>query len=179
MKKNLFAFAALLFAAILPQFAMAQAANSDAKVEIVSGLTIVATGGASTLDFGKLNISATNAGTVTLDTEGNRSSTGGVVVLNSIAATNASFDVSGVTGATYAITLPSSDVTVTHTDGVTTMTITDFKARPASAGADATTGTLDATTGAETFKVGATLNVDAAQTVGVYSATFEVSVAYN
>lgn len=177
MRTKILSLAALFVAAILPQFAIAQSASSDAKVEIVTGLAVAPTGGSSTLDFGKLNISASEAGTVTLDTEGNRASTGGVLVINSIAATTASFDVQGVPGATYVITLPTASVDVTHTDGATVMAINNFKAKT-STGADATDGTLDGD-GKETFTVGATLNVDAAQTVGTYNGTFDVAVAYN
>jgi spore coat protein U-like protein len=58
------------------------------------------------------------------------------------------------------------------------MTIGTLLARTASAGADGLTGTLDGT-GADSFTVGGTLSVIAAQVAGTYAGTFDVTVAYN
>ncbi len=83
------------------------------------------------------------------------------------AGTAASFDVSGQGDYTYSVTLPASTTLV---DGATNeMTVDTF--------ADNSTGTLDGA-GAETFNVGATLNVGADQIAGSYTGTFDVSVDY-
>ena len=58
------------------------------------------------------------------------------------------------------------------------MTIGDLVARFNGAGADAVTGTLSAD-GNDSFTVGGTLTVAAAQTAGEYAGTFNVTVAYN
>lgn len=58
------------------------------------------------------------------------------------------------------------------------MTIVSILARTASAGADGLTGTLSAA-GTDNFTVGGTLEVAAGQTTGLYTGTFDVTVAYN
>jgi hypothetical protein len=74
---------------------------------------------------------------------------------------------------TYTITLPSTNYTITDPVSTATMIVNTFTVTPSG------TGTL--TAGAQTLNVGATLNVEAAQTPGVYTnATgFDVTVNYN
>lgn len=81
------------------------------------------------------------------------------------------FNVTGEGSYTYAITLPSTNQTITHSNTVNTMLVNSFVSNPSG------TGTL--TAGAQTLKVGATLNVGSAQLAGVYSGAFTVTVAYN
>ena len=79
-----------------------------------------------------------------------------------------SFDVTGEPGQVYSITLPSS---ATLTSGANTMTVDTFTH---DSGA-----TPSLVAGSDTFNVGATLNVGAAQAAGSYSGTFAVTVNYN
>ena len=58
------------------------------------------------------------------------------------------------------------------------MTISLLKARFSGAGSDAVTSTLSAT-GTDSFTLGGTLTVAAAQMPGIYAGTFAVSVDYN
>ncbi len=74
----------------------------------------------------------------------------------------------GASGATYSITLPSSAILTSGGDTMTVDTYTD------DAGA---TPTLVG--GSDTFNVGATLHVGATQAAGTYSGTFSVTVHYN
>jgi hypothetical protein len=145
-------------------------ATAAASATIIEPIVINKT---SDLNFGSLGVSTTTAGTVVLAPGGGRTPSGGVFLPTSGASgvSAASFTVTGQSGFTYAITLPSAPVTITN--GTQNMTVTNFTSTPA------TTGTL--TGGTQTLNVGATLNVDAAQAAGTYTTTtpFDVTVNYN
>lgn len=146
--------------------AMAQStsASASATAEIVSALAISKT---ADMNFGKVVTGAT-LGTVVLSTAGTRTVTGGTNLGNVGSTAAAAFDVTGESGATYSITLPAS---ATISDGTNDMTVNTFTSNPSS------TGTL--TGGAQALAVGGTLNVGASQVSGVYTGTFDVTVAYN
>jgi hypothetical protein len=98
--------------------------------------------------------------------------TGGVtlpVVTGTVTA--ASFTVTGEGNSTYSITLPSSAITLTSPSG--TMSVQNFVSTPSN------TGTLSS--GTQEIKVGATLNVSAAQAAGTYTnaSGLFVTVNYN
>lgn len=143
-------------------------ATSNAAAVIIAPLSITNTAG---LHFGTIMRSAT-AGTVTIATDGTRSSLGGVT-LSALAPAHsaAAFNVEGESGRTVTITLPASTTIVNAaTDD---MIVDAFVSNPD----DANPVTL---TGAATvLQVGATLNVDANQPSGTYTGTFNVSVNYN
>jgi len=171
----------LIFGAILlTAFAVkatAQTATAEAKAEISSQLSISLTPGSS-LNFGKIAVSAGSPGYCNISTVGTVQVTGGVNTIPSTTS-NAVFDLTGVAGSAYSITLPAS-TTVTINDGSgVTMTVDNFKARPLSKGSDELTGTLNSSTGTDKFTVGGQLNVIANQKNGIYLGTFVVSVAYN
>jgi hypothetical protein len=143
-------------------------ATATASGTIVTPIAITKT---VDLNFGNMAVSAT-AGTVILAPAGTRTITGGVTLpANTGTVTAAEFNVTGQAGYTYSITLPTTPTTVAS--GANTMTVNAFTSTPSS------TGTL--TAGAETIKVGATINVGANQAAGTYtSATpFTVTVNYN
>ena len=124
------------------------------------------------MNFGNIAVSPTLGGTVVLPTAGARTQTGGVtlpVVTGTVAP--ASFTVTGEGNSTYSITLPSSAITLTSANG--TMTVENFVSNPGN------TGTLS--NGTQVVKVGATLNVGAAQPAGTYTnaAGLFVTVNYN
>jgi hypothetical protein len=123
------------------------------------------------MSFGNVAVSPTISGTVTLTPANVRTITGGVTLPVVAGTVNAAkFTVTGLTGSTYSITLPSSALTLTS--GANTMTVTSFTSTPTP------TGTL--TGGTQDIYVGATLNVAAAQAAGTYtSAAFPVTVNYN
>lgn len=177
MKKTIFIFAAIVMVAGFSTKLLAQATeNTTAGAVIITPISIAET---SPLHFGVMAVLAGTPGTCVLTTQGVRSATGGVnLSAQAPLATNAAYDVSGQASTTYAITLPAT-ITVTETVGsVATMTIGTLLARTASAGADGLTGTLDGL-GADSFTVGGTLTVAAAQLAGTYAGTFDVTVAYN
>ena len=154
------------------------AASSFAQVTATASttatiLTPIAITKTVDMNFGNIAVSPTIAGTVVLPTSGVRTLTGGVtlpVVTGTVTA--ATFNVTGDGTSTYSITLPSAAITL---NGVPsgTMTVQNFVSNPSG------TGTL--TAGAQTIKVGATLNVGAAQAAGTYTnaAGLFVTVNYN
>jgi hypothetical protein len=140
-------------------------ADGTATVVVAMGITKN-----NNLEFGKF--AAGTGGTVVMTAASARSKTGGITLSSMDAGRAASFAVTGDGASTYAITLPSSAVTITHaTDTTKTMTIDTFTSNPSG------TGTL--TNGAQTLLVGGTLNVASAQTTGGYTGAFSVSVDYN
>ena len=123
------------------------------------------------LNFGNIAAAGT-AFTVVLDEEsGLRTSNGGTGTLPSVTGTvtAAQFTVSGLSGATYAVTLPSS-IIITY-GGTNEMTVNGFESNSNS--------TYTLTEGSDTFNVGATLNVGANQVAGAYTGNFNVTVNYN
>lgn len=167
--RNAFLFAAIVGAGA----ASAQSDTATASAEIVDSISINNTTG---LEFGQ--IAAGTGGTVTVAPNSNRSSTGGVILAGGTTETAASFTINGGANAGYAVTVPTSDVTLTHTDTINTMVANSFTYRAASALADNTAGTLDGA-GADTVTVGATLTVSATQAAGAYAGNFTVGVSYN
>lgn len=158
-------FAALViftFASVTVNAQNVAEAESEAAATIVTPISIANTVG---LNFG--NVAAGSAaGTVVLSPAGVRTESN--VILPSIPGTvsAASFTVTGLSGATYVLTLPTS---ATITAGSNNMTINAFTDNAS----EVLTG------GTETFQVGATLNVDADQPAGIYEGTFDVTVDYN
>lgn len=123
------------------------------------------------MNFGDV-IAGGTSGTVVLTASASpsRSVTGGAELGNPTNVSSATFTVGGEAGFTYAITLPSTDVTITS--GINSMIVNTFTSSPSG------TGTL--TGGSETLYIGATLNVGAFQASGSdYTGSFDVTVAYN
>lgn len=126
------------------------------------------------MNFGTIAASSVG-GTVLLSASGSRTPSGGII-LPSLAGTvsAAQFTVTGVPSYTYAITLPTTNFTLSESGiGPATMVVNYFTSTPS------TTGIL--TAGTQTVFVGATLNVGASQTAGSYTNTsgFQVTVNYN
>lgn len=163
---------------LMAQTSATISANSSA--EIVAPLTISdnsGLAGGTTLNFGRMTISPTDNGTCVVSAANVRSVSGGVTAVDASTTSTASFAVTGRAGATYAITLPAAPINITREGGVETMSVALFRALPASAGVEQSTGTLIG--GSDTFTVGGTLQVSAAQAEGVYNGAFNVTVAYN
>lgn len=148
------------------------AVQTDASVDIMPTLSLTED---QSLKFGQV-IPGSSDGEVTLSTGNARTATGDIVLYGSTNQ-NAVYTVAGIPGDTYAISLPATDVTVSL--GEVNLVISSFKALVSSVGAEAVTGTLDATTGRDNFTVGAVLELPAGTGSGHYSGTFSVSVAYN
>jgi len=165
--KKLISMAIVIAGITTAAFAQASA-TSSASATIVGPIGISNT---IAMNFGNVAVSAV-AGTVVLTPAGSRSVTGGCTLpatTGTVAA--AAFNVTGADGYTYAITLPSADVTIT--DGTNNMIVNTFTSTPSG------TGTL--TGGSEVLTVGATLNVSGSQIAGTYTTVtpFTVTVNYN
>jgi Domain of unknown function (DUF4402) len=140
-----------------------------------TGTVITTIGVTKTVDmnFGNVAVQASSGGTVVMTPVAVRSATGGVTLpTNAGTVTAASFAITGQGSYTYAITLPSMDLTITS--GSNTMAVNTFTSSPTA------TGTLSVL-GTQTLNVGATLNVAAGQPAGVYLSPtpFSVTVNYN
>lgn len=145
--------------------ALAASASANATATVMQSIAITKN---ADLAFGAF--SPSTGGTVVMGTNNSRSGTGAVVLSSSDAGNRAQFTVTGTSGATYAITLPSNG-TVTIASGGNTMAVNSFTSNPSG------TGTL--TGGTEVVYVGGTLTVGNAQASGSYTGTFNVSVEYN
>lgn len=170
MKTIKFSLIAIAIIAFSSSLYAQETATATATATIVTPISITKT---VDINFGTVAVQSTTGGTVVLSVGGVRSKTGGVTlpaVTGTVTA--ASFDIAGEPNYTYAITLPSSALTISSSSN--SMTVTTFVSNPA------VTGQLTAG-GTQTLKVGATLNVAAAQPSGVYvnPAGFNVTVNYN
>ncbi len=145
-------------------------ASANATATIVKAISIDKV---KDLRFGKI-IAASTEGQVAIQLDGTRTIAAGNVALFNQGSDHqaASFKTMGTPGAAYYLVLPADgSVSLTGPSGSTPMTIEGF--------IHSATGTLDASTGEETFNVGGTLNVGANQAPGQYTGTFTVTAAYN
>lgn len=143
-------------------------------IRIRTGITLTK---ASDLAFGQV-IALGSAGTVVVSPSG--TAYAGGAGQGPTTGTIASFNVSGGKSANYQITFTGSATpgqgSVTLSSGANTMTASLQSYVSSTATAQ---GTLSAAAGTQTFQVGGTLNVGAAQAEGAYSGTFTVAVTYN
>ena len=145
--------------------AAAQTASSTIDVEIESrAITLVNTGG---LNFGRV-LPYGSPGIVFVSANG-VGSTSNAFISDATNIRASSWDVTGIPGAPYAITLPTS---VVISNGTENMTVSSFvRSGPVQPLMDAA--------GNSSFNVGARLGVGANQPVGIYTGTFNVTVSYN
>jgi hypothetical protein len=125
------------------------------------------------LNFGIISVNPSSAGTVILTPDNVRSATGGVTLPVAVGTFNsASFEVSGISSSTYAITLPPTACIISN--GSNSITVDKFTSTPSGTGALSNGGS-------QTINVGATLNVSAGQVAGTYTngTGFPIKVNYN
>lgn len=160
---------ALAAASFATSASAAASATATATAEILQSLTLTAD---SALDFGQ--IAPNTGGSVLLNADNTVSQSGTLVWTGTRAP--AGFTVSGTKGVNVVVTLPTVASTL-YLNGNTAspdkMTLDGFNANPVAGVVQ-----LDATTGQANFQVGGRLTVGSAQTAGVYSGTFSVSVEY-
>jgi hypothetical protein len=149
-----------------------QSASAGAKIQQSIAITEV-----SPMHFGTMTVKAGQGGTCVITTSGLRQKTGGVTLTNLLPQYSlATYSVTGEAGRTYSITLPNS-ITVSYLGF--TMIVNNLLAKAATGvQSQNATGTLG-TGGTDQFTVGATLNVAAGQEEGLYSGSFQITVAYN
>lgn len=141
--------------------------TGSASATIITPISIVAT---APLRFGVM-AQPTAAGRVTVSTSGAVSTSGGMVGNTAIAQGSSGpqagkFRVSGEPGRQFFVTLPAA-ATVTRSGGSMTITLFTVGALTGSP-----VGTLD-------IAVGGTLAVGAAQPVGTYNGTYQITASYN
>jgi hypothetical protein len=173
--KNLLALAIIVLGFSAASFGIdtptTKSANASANIIVPIILT-------KNVDLVFGNVAVQGAGTVAMaaSAAGTRTNSTNItlpVLTGSPSA--AKFSVTGEGASTYDVSLPSS---TTITAGVgETMTVDTFVSNlPSDRG---TISGSAGTSGTGSFYVGATLNIDAAQPVGLYSGSFEVTVNYN
>jgi hypothetical protein len=147
---------------------ISQAATASTTVDayIVTTIRLVAQNG---IVFGDIGASSV-PGTVTINIDGSRISTGGATINSNTTGTPATFEVSGAPNALYSITLPTS-VVITSSSG-DSMTVENFFSDPPNQ------GQLDLS-GRQNFNVGATMIVESFQPFGTYQGTMTTTVEYN
>ncbi len=146
--------------------AAAQTASATIDVEIESRtLTLANTGG---LNFGKI-VPYGSAGTVYVNPINGAPSANNAFISNPTDIRVSTWVVTGIPGAPYAVTLPSS---VAISNGTHTMSVGTFGR------SGQTLLFLDAA-GNGSFNVGAALQIGANQPAGIYTGTFNVTVSYN
>jgi len=119
------------------------------------------------LEFGSVASQAGAAGTVVIDTAGNRSS-GDVDLLSGANPAAGAFAVTGTGNTAFGVVLPTTPVTLNS--GADTISVGSFVS---SVGASSALSS-----GNGSFTVGASLNLGAAQATGTYSGSYTVTVAY-
>jgi hypothetical protein len=181
MKKTILIFAVIVMITGLTSNLIAQTsatvAATAAGAKLIAPMTLTQT---SPLHFGTINVLLAAGGTVALSTANVRTPSAGVA-LSAVAptSTNAAYNVTGTISSTYAVTLPAT-ITVLHSiTPANTMTISLLKIK-FNGGSETTvlTSTLSGA-GTDSFIVGGTLTVGAAQLAGIYAGTFAVTVDYN
>jgi hypothetical protein len=168
-------------AAFAQASATASAVPATARIYAPITITVTAYHGGTGLSFGDI-IPGVAAGTLRLDPVADARTATGVTTAatSSMAVHAAQFTVGGQANAAYAITLPTTAVTLTS--GGNNMTATLFTASVNGGATTAATASPAGNTGggaSQAFTVGATLNVGANQVGGDYTGSFNVTVTYN
>ena len=173
MKKSFLLFAAIAMSVSFSTAGMAQVTSTEdnnANAQILGAITLTAL---TPLEFGGIVANSENPGTVTMSSADVRDKTVVTLVTGGrVLAKSASYSVTGTGDALYSIVIPTAPFNVVNTTiGTAAMSVTDMIC------SKGLTSTIDHT-GTDAFKVGGTLNVLAAQTPGIYTAKFDVTVAY-
>jgi len=160
--------ASLAAALLVPDAAHAAGATTpaNASIAVLHPLSLIRKGD---LDFGA--IARTGAGTAVIDPNTNvMTTTGGVISLGG-SPTAATFIGAAGSASVVIIRIPKNPILITRVGGTETMSVNNFTLQ----GQDKRT--LARQESFE-FRVGATLNVGAAQVDGTYIGTFDVTVQY-
>ena len=140
--------------------------TSTVDANIVSSINLVAQNG---IVFGDIAASAI-PGTVSIDVDGSRTSTGGATINSNTSGTPATYEVSGFPNALYVITLPTTIVITSPAGDV--MTVDNFTSAPS------VNGQLDSS-GKQILNIGARMNLDSFQPFGSYRGIMATTVEYN
>jgi hypothetical protein len=157
---------AVVLLAPVPAFAATATPQATAKLGVLHPLTLVLKGD---LDFG--TIAKTAAGTAVIEPVANvMTTTGGVLPLAGT-PTAATFIGAAGSASVVIIRIPNGNVTITRVGGTETRIVNNFTLQGQNKRTMAKQESFE-------FRVGATLNVPAAQVDGSYAGTFDVTVQY-
>lgn len=161
-----------LASSALGSAAAAQTASSaSAGASVVLG-NVITVARSADLAFGRIIITnAASPATVTVGTANSVTGISNATEMSGATIGSASFTVSGVADATYAVSFPQASISLGG--GASPPTVDTFTSNPSGSA-----GLLSAG-GTQTVSVGGTLHVPANTTTGAYTGTFQVSVAYN
>lgn len=178
MKTKIFLVVIFAVFAVIPTQLFAQT-STTADARLFEPITLNKT---AELHFGAMT-SPTSDATCVLSTTGARTVGAAITLINSTSfpVSAATFSVSGALNATYAITISTATITVSDGAGHS-MDIDNLLVKSANVVGDQAAGyngKLGTGGGTDIFSIGGTLHVNANQTAAAYSATFDVSVAYN
>ena len=168
-------FVAGLGAAAFTGPAMAANSTATATARIYQAMTI---GAASTnIDFGILTPTA--GGNVTVNGD-NTLNVGAAATATAGTPSAATFAVTGLASSSYSIDTTTGS-SANLTSGANTMSVSFTAYSFNTSNTYATSGTTASTDGSgnDTLRVGATINVGAAQAAGTYTGTASVTVDYN
>lgn len=173
------AVAAMMSSTAFAQAGSPSSATANASAEIVKPLTIGCTG----MSFAEIAPLQNATSTVVLPAQGGPLGDPQNVVVpgTRTSATPSNCSVFGELDLTYTVTLPTGATLTNLSDSSKTMTLSNFtiSAESDPNPLDRKLDTNFGGAGFNGFGVGATLNVGAAQTPGLYKGTFVVSVQYN
>lgn len=126
------------------------------------------------LNFGRF-FPGNIGGTISISPGGLVNTTSGVLITASAPSAGV-FTVSGQGDATYAINLPNGPITITNSDGTSTMVVSGWVSDPVNG--DANTRLQG---GAQTVRLGATLRMGSLSEnpKGVYTGSYEITFGYN
>ena len=145
---------------------LSYAQNCTASATIVPPLQLIKT---ADLSFGEI-IAGTQDGQVSVGINNSRTANGGVQLVGKEDNLNtAAFDIQGFPNSSFTVSIPSF---IFISQGSIDMKVENFVSSLGN------TSTLDSR-GVAALKVGATLNVNANQPIGLYTGAFDVTVAYN
>jgi hypothetical protein len=172
-KKLLLAGSAMV---ALSSFAAGQAqavtATGQIKAEIIQPISLAVQ---QSLNFGRMTVGL--VGTAVVDTAGVRTNTGGVSLIAGGGEQEGIIKITAASALPIDLSVTATKFVVANTAAPTkTMNVNNFNIKT-NAGGTKTVLTLAGTTKA-TVPLGATLNVGAGQTAGVYTGTFTVAAAY-
>jgi len=159
MAKSLFIFIILAMATVACFSQSGASANISATISHPVGTQKI-----NDMSFGNF-VTSNAAGSIELNTNSMRKSSGGVVLTGQEAVTHATFNITG--DFAYSITLPSEAITLKRNGGEETMKVESFYFTPV------------ITTQNQLLAIGATLKVGASQLPGNYNSVDALAVTVN
>lgn len=173
MKKLLFfAIAIIGFSAVSFGQSQTSTATSNASATVLTAIKIL---NSTPLNFGVFSATGSPSKVIVDQSDSRATSTATLFTTGGVVAKTGVFDITGTPAATFNLVLPVSDVTLNGPSGATMKILAGTGFSPSLL----TAGNVLDVDGKATLKLGATLEVGATQTSGVYTGSYDVTVNYN